>query len=860
MQKRKLLLKCGLSLGDIVMLTAAVRDLHIAYPGSFLTDVKTPFPTIWENNPHITPLSTDDPEVEIIDCSYPLINRCNNTPYHCLHGFIEFLNERLNLAIRPSVFKGDIYLSGLEKSWFSQVYELTNANIPFWIVAAGGKYDVTIKWWESGRYQAVVDHFKDKIQFVQVGDRGHHHPKLSGTIDLRGKTDLRQLIRLVHHAQGILCSVTGLMHLCSAVETKSNGITNRPCVVVAGGREPAHWEAYPDHQFIHTNGALACCQNGGCWKDRTVRLNDGDERDQKNRLCVDVAEGIARCMSMITPAHVISRIKTYFDGGVLRYLNATEGRAADGGVRASSKNSYDEQSLNLSSAGLACDAFIKQIPPYPDIFKGRGIVICGGGARYFTNAWVCINMLRRHGCHLPIELWYLGERELDDEMKAVIEPLNVKCVDAFEMRKKFPIRRLGGWESKAYAILHSKFQEVIFLDADNVPVANPEYLFDSKEYQKTGAIFWPDYDRPAGHQPTVWKSCGIRRPKEPEFESGQIVVDKKRCWEALSLAVWFNANSDFYYQYIHGDKETFHLAFRKLKTPYSLVHIPIHTLEATMCQHDFDGRRIFQHRNMDKWDYLLMNRKVEDFWLEQECHDYIVQLRRVWDGGCKKLRKIFPRRSFSIKPRKTASIAAVMTSFGERKRLRKQTIKNLQQTDWGDRPIHIQIDTERDLDDAERYLRCAYLALKKGLNFKTDFILLIADDLEFNQQIGFNLDAWEPLQRREGTVATLYNFHARELAFDVARHTRIIDPGAFTRSRAYLFSRESVRLLLNRWKGIEGSIETKIWHLTRRLNQPVYSYAPSLAQHVGTKSICGNHFHRAPDFDANWVHPDHGPA
>ena len=28
--------------GDIVMLTAAVRDLHSKYPGDFLTDVRTP--------------------------------------------------------------------------------------------------------------------------------------------------------------------------------------------------------------------------------------------------------------------------------------------------------------------------------------------------------------------------------------------------------------------------------------------------------------------------------------------------------------------------------------------------------------------------------------------------------------------------------------------------------------------------------------------------------------------------------------------------------------------------------------------------------------------------------------------------
>ncbi len=35
--------KCNLSLGDIVVLTAAVRDLHAQYPGFFTTDVRTSF-------------------------------------------------------------------------------------------------------------------------------------------------------------------------------------------------------------------------------------------------------------------------------------------------------------------------------------------------------------------------------------------------------------------------------------------------------------------------------------------------------------------------------------------------------------------------------------------------------------------------------------------------------------------------------------------------------------------------------------------------------------------------------------------------------------------------------------------------
>ena len=115
---------------------------------------------------------------------------------------------------------------------------MTKADIPFWVVVAGGKFDVTIKWWERSRFQSVVDHFRDKIQFVQVGDFGHHHPRLRGVIDFRGQTDLRQLIRLIYHAHGVLCPVTAVMHLAAAVPYKHIPGAHRPCVVVAGGREP----------------------------------------------------------------------------------------------------------------------------------------------------------------------------------------------------------------------------------------------------------------------------------------------------------------------------------------------------------------------------------------------------------------------------------------------------------------------------------------------------------------------------------------------------------------------------------------------------------------------------------------------
>ena len=316
----KLILRNFLSPGDIVMLTAAVRDLHRCYPGKFITDVRTSCMELWQNNPHLTALEETDPEVRGIDCYYPLIHQSNQRPYHFIHGFIADLNEKLELNIQPTEFRGDIHLSDRERVWPSQVSELCGDDRPFWIVASGGKHDFTTKWWDPARYQQVIDHFRGRIQFVQVGQAEHHHPALDGVIDLRGCTNLRHLVRLVYHAQGVLCPVTSLMHLAAAVPTKPGAPPARPCVVVAGGREPAHWEAYPHHQFIHTIGALPCCATGGCWKSRVKPLEDGDEKDNPQNLCLNVAGQLPRCMDLITAEEVIGRVKLYFAGGLAEYL------------------------------------------------------------------------------------------------------------------------------------------------------------------------------------------------------------------------------------------------------------------------------------------------------------------------------------------------------------------------------------------------------------------------------------------------------------------------------------------------------------------------------------------------------------
>jgi hypothetical protein len=141
---RKLILKNSQSPGDILMLTAAIRDLHRAHPDRFITDVRTPCPEIWENNPFITSIDDKDPEAQTIKCDYPLIHHSNTYAYHFIHGFADFLEKILKIRIPVTDFKGDIYISAQEKSWLSQLEEMGIEN-DFWIIVAGGKNDFTAK-------------------------------------------------------------------------------------------------------------------------------------------------------------------------------------------------------------------------------------------------------------------------------------------------------------------------------------------------------------------------------------------------------------------------------------------------------------------------------------------------------------------------------------------------------------------------------------------------------------------------------------------------------------------------------------------------------------------------------------------
>ena len=271
------------------------------------------------------------------------------------------------------------------------------------------------------------------------------------------------------------------------------------------------------------------------------------------------------------------------------------------------------------------------IEPYHGQDKGRGVVIAGGGTRYFPGVWVCVRTLRELGCELPVEVWYMGDYEMDPAMKAVLGPYDVDFVDAKEVEKRHPIRILAGWELKPYSIKHSKFEEILFLDADNYPLVDPTFLFDHPDYTYFGATLWPDYDNWL-LKPDVWDTFGIVKRHEPAIESGQVMVDKSRSWRELCMSLWYAEHSDYVFKHVYGDKECFHLGWRLLGSHYAMPGAKPAWNVHTIVQHDFAGNHLFHHRCQDKLKLDGSNRWLSGVAREERCKELLEELRAQWSG------------------------------------------------------------------------------------------------------------------------------------------------------------------------------------------------------------------------------------
>lgn len=179
---------------------------------------------------------------------------------------------------------------------------------PYAVVAAGSKVDIPVKQFPLRLFRDVIDRTRTmnwkQIGLVHDGRFAHRQTALDGAENMLGRTSLRKLIRLIAHADVVLCHVSLPLVIASAL--------NVPCVVLAGGRETASLFRDAGLEYLDTIGRLPCCETAGCYRAAALTgVKPGNYPEQW--LCVDPVDvpgdrPVGRCTTLIGVRDVLDAL------------------------------------------------------------------------------------------------------------------------------------------------------------------------------------------------------------------------------------------------------------------------------------------------------------------------------------------------------------------------------------------------------------------------------------------------------------------------------------------------------------------------------------------------------------------------
>jgi hypothetical protein len=279
----------------------------------FNTGGKPQFQQIFYGNPYIDDF-TDAPDMSLRIGTQTACNRSSTHGCHITEAFRMSIILKTGFEFPMGELIPDLHLTEDEKK-LAPIVEGR-----YWVIANGKRPPFTSKFWPPERWQAVVSSLPD-LTFVQIGyndekqESEHYHPKLYGdnVIDMVGQTQdarsgIRDLFRLIYHADGCLSLVSSLMHIAAGFR--------KPCVIPAGAREPAQFEMYPFHRYIQNQGAMKCVGKDPAGYERDHQGIHSCWKADANA-CPNLEQGYPRCMLMIEPFQVANGIKSYYVGGAL---------------------------------------------------------------------------------------------------------------------------------------------------------------------------------------------------------------------------------------------------------------------------------------------------------------------------------------------------------------------------------------------------------------------------------------------------------------------------------------------------------------------------------------------------------------
>jgi len=225
-------------------------------------------------------------------------------------------------------------------------------------------------------------------------------------------------------------------------------------------------------------------------------------------------------------------------------------------------------------------------------FNGRGIVICTGD-RHYNLVRSSIDIFRNVlNCTLPIEIFYIGYKDISTEH--IDELLSIPDVYVNDIKTYFDndIVNIGGWAVKSFALLASRFEEAILMDADAAYIRNPETLFEDQGYKELGTVYFRDRTREPGvNKGNRWLKSWMTDPlpetetsrfwnaiSHHEMESSTVVMHKTRNILGLLNVCKLNEKKirdEVVYKMVYGDKETFWIGFDMARQHYNMLPNPV---------------------------------------------------------------------------------------------------------------------------------------------------------------------------------------------------------------------------------------------------------------------------------------------
>lgn len=318
--------------------------------------------------------------------------------------------------------------------------------------------------------------------------------------------------------------------------------------------------------------------------------------------------------------------------------------------------------VNLETINQSKQYVLTNLPPMPAYKPGKSIVTSCYRPE-IPGMFVLLKELHRLNFNLPIEVFYrAGELDTNEITELTnVWPQNITFKQIQSNAKNVTDKwgNVKGWTTKVHAVIESEWAENLWIDGDNYPIKNCVDLFTDNEYESKGSLFWRDVysiDRANQYCDTAifWQIFDVTPNDGEPFESGQLLINKPKVWQQLSMLLHFTENCEIYYSF-GGDAECWRMAWQYVSqktggyhatfnyqqsdaVPYGFmpygpfhkgVQNPWHKWGGgtVMVQRDRNGAELFNHRSIGKFRWQGENVFNQDVTNEMTYHMILRHLK-----------------------------------------------------------------------------------------------------------------------------------------------------------------------------------------------------------------------------------------